>query len=281
MMTRAHVSKPTIRWGAVAVLAMEAALLGCAAPANELCPSGEASCPSSSNLSATPEALKPKVTFLEPQQGSVLQGFAHIRGTARDATGQPLPVVLSLDGQLLETLPGEPEWGYRLDTRTLPEGSHTLTATATDGGGRERSESLEVVTKRLELGACPEGTLQMQFFKNEWLAGAPRLVRCEALPLVHDWGEGAPDGTTPADVFTASWQGDFAVTAGSWVVRGKVDDGIRVWLDGELIVDQWRSQPSLRFEASRTLAAGRHALRVEYWEVTGAALVELEVVRAP
>jgi PA14 domain len=222
-----------------------------------------------------------QVSFLEPQAGALLQGLAIVRGTALGGSGQPVALELSLDGQLLATLEPKAEWTYRLDTRSLAEGEHVLSARATDGDGDFKEESLPVSTKKLELPACPEGQLLMQYFRNELLAGSPALTRCEALPIRHDWESGGPEGPADADRFSVSWSGALTMAAGAKVFRGHMDDGARLRLDGELLVDDWRSQPLKTFEVRRVLSAGPHELQVEYFEGGGAAMFELHVESVP
>ncbi|MHC5057519.1 MAG: PA14 domain-containing protein, partial [Planctomycetota bacterium] len=47
------------------------------------------------------------------------------------------------------------------------------------------------------------------------------------------------------------------------------DDGSRLWLDGELLVDNDGSHAMEEKSASKRLGAGYHALRVEYFEGAG------------
>lgn len=54
----------------------------------------------------------------------------------------------------------------------------------------------------------------------------------------------------------------------------RTDDGVRVWLDGALIIDQWPDAAAIAYTAERTLAAGMHTLRIEYYERRGVAQIE-------
>ncbi len=49
------------------------------------------------------------------------------------------------------------------------------------------------------------------------------------------------------------------------------DDGMRVWVDGALLIDQWRDQSPTTFTASRPMSAGTHEVRVEWFETGGSA----------
>jgi len=65
------------------------------------------------------------------------------------------------------------------------------------------------------------------------------------------------------------------VTAGSYRFDVFSDDGIRVWVNNLLIIDQWRDQPAGNFSATISLPSGTIPIRVEYFENTGRAAVAL------
>jgi len=86
------------------------------------------------------------------------------------------------------------------------------------------------------------------------------------------WGGGSPDASIPGDMFSVRWYGwlypphesgtqEYQIT-----IRG--DDGVRVWLDGEQIIDGWVPQAPTTYSATVSLDAadGRHELVVEYFE---------------
>jgi hypothetical protein len=78
------------------------------------------------------------------------------------------------------------------------------------------------------------------------------------------------------DNFSARWTGSFNfATAGDYTFTAVSDDGIRVWVDGALLIDQWRDQAPTTFTASRTLTAGQHDVKVEWFETGGGAVAKL------
>jgi hypothetical protein len=54
-----------------------------------------------------------------------------------------------------------------------------------------------------------------------------------------------------------------------------MSDGMRVYLDGDLIVDRWRDQAPVTWKTPRTLSQGSHLITVEYYERTGGATAQL------
>src|SRR5687768_2232522 len=76
------------------------------------------------------------------------------------------------------------------------------------------------------------------YWNNTTLSGPPVLQRSEA-NLDFDWGGGSPDPAISADRFSARWLRYIDVPPGTYRFTATSDDGIRVWLDGALIIDQW------------------------------------------
>ena len=52
-------------------------------------------------------------------------------------------------------------------------------------------------------------------------------------------------------------------------------DGMRLYIDGNLIIDQWRDQPPYIYKASQTVSKGPHLLVVEYYEHLGGATAQV------
>ena len=68
-----------------------------------------------------------------------------------------------------------------------------------------------------------------------------------------------------------------APAAGVYTLRTISDDAVRVWVDGTLVIDSWTPHESQIDAAS--LAAGRHALRVEYRQVDGWVELRVDITR--
>lgn len=89
------------------------------------------------------------------------------------------------------------------------------------------------------------------------------------------WGDGPAWADGSLDNFSARWVGYLTVpTSGDYTIYVGSDDGRRAWLDGPQIIAGWGS----RWDESNwtgTLTKGRHALVLEYEELTGGALCQL------
>ena len=112
-----------------------------------------------------------------------------------------------------------------------------------------------------------------QYFNNPDLAGPPVVVRDDPV-LFLDWGYGSPDPRIPVDYFSAKWDStQWLPITGNYTIMVRSDDGVRVWVDGSLVIDQWNDHPPTLYTANRYYTAGAHNVHVEYYERTGTALV--------
>jgi hypothetical protein len=83
------------------------------------------------------------------------------------------------------------------------------------------------------------------------------------------WGNGSPDSSVGPDSFSVKWEGDFTFNAAPYLFTATTDDGMQVVVDGELIINEWRNQPSTTYTSTKTLTAGTHRVSVYYYESTG------------
>lgn len=92
-----------------------------------------------------------------------------------------------------------------------------------------------------------------------------------------DWGSGGPDPSVPADHFSVRWSGWVqAPSSGIYTFYVTADDGLRLWVDGELIIDHWLDQGATERSGTARLQADRkHDIRLEYYENGGAASCRL------
>jgi hypothetical protein len=115
-----------------------------------------------------------------------------------------------------------------------------------------------------------------QYFANTTLSGSALLTRTEAINF--DWGTGSPGAGIPVDGFSARWTGQISVPAsGSYVFQTISDDGVRLWVNGAQLINNWTDHaPATNNSAAVTLAAGqRYSVTLEYYEKTAGAVAKL------
>jgi hypothetical protein len=121
---------------------------------------------------------------------------------------------------------------------------------------------------------CASGQFVAQYFNNRTLSGAPTFTRCDA-SIGFNWGSGGPGNGVASDNFSVRWTARPTFAARTYRFTARADDGVRVWLDGTLIIDAWRDQSATTYTATRTVSAGEHEVRMEYYERGGAAVAQL------
>ena len=107
----------------------------------------------------------------------------------------------------------------------------------------------------------------------------PPVVAERARRLDYINGRALRDGL-PADGAALVAEGRVVLPPGpahAYLLRVISDDGVRVWVDGRLVVDNWDVHGS-EIDTAR-LSGGAHTLRIEYFEATGWAELRLDFAR--
>ena len=130
------------------------------------------------------------------------------------------------------------------------------------------------------LAADSSGTtvrgLRGEYFEGIALAGAPRVTRTDAR-VDFGWTFNGPARGVRNNWYSVRWTGRLtAPPAGVRRLGIEGSDGYRLWLDDQLVIDNWRKVSAGRRLADVTLEPGSvHQLRLEYFETTGNARVRL------
>ena len=92
-----------------------------------------------------------------------------------------------------------------------------------------------------------------------------------------DWHQRPPAAGLPAEDFSVRWTGWLVPpTTGHYVLHLSVDDGIRLWLNGQELLNEWRGQSLSYYQLAVDLTAGEpYALRLEYCQYALAARARL------
>jgi len=113
---------------------------------------------------------------------------------------------------------------------------------------------------------CPDGQYLAQY-RNEvkTFATTPVIERCENAPINYNWGTGSPGPGVNADNFTSRWVGTFNFEASGYKFDVTTNDGMRVYVDGQILIDQWFDHLGSH-AATKTMSAGSHEIKVEQYE---------------
>jgi uncharacterized protein YraI len=118
--------------------------------------------------------------------------------------------------------------------------------------------------------AAEENVWVGSYWNNPDLSGPPDLVRYDPA-IDFDWAGLSPDPAIQVDQFSARWDRSPFFSA-TYRFIATMDDGMRVWVDGNLIIDDWHEGKARTDEAEVALQQGQHQLRVEYFEAGGKAV---------
>ena len=122
---------------------------------------------------------------------------------------------------------------------------------------------------------APGGGVKAQYFGGTGLSGVPLLTRLED-SIDHDWGNGEVAGGH-ADQVSARWTAELeAPLTETYTLITTSDDGVQLWLDGWLLIDNWTDHGPADDHARVDLVAGQvYSVRMEWYEKTGGAVARL------
>jgi single-stranded DNA-binding protein len=118
-----------------------------------------------------------------------------------------------------------------------------------------------------------------EYYNNADLSGSPSVVRND-INIDFDWGAGSPDSRVPADNFSARWTSRPQLAAGTYRVIARTDDGARVYVNGQLVINEWRDGPPRTVSADFSIGAASPEVRVEYYDRGGGALIQVSIATA-
>ena len=126
-----------------------------------------------------------------------------------------------------------------------------------------------------------ESGLKGEYFSNDQLQGTPALVRTDK-HIHFDWGEGSFAANQPVDHFSVRWTGYFVPKeTGDYTFFSSADDGVRLFLADENVIDDWQPHAQTVDSYARHLEGGQaYKIRFEYFESVGSAIAGFGVTRA-
>jgi hypothetical protein len=118
--------------------------------------------------------------------------------------------------------------------------------------------------------------LSAAYFANTGLTGAPTLLRLDGT-INFSWGSAAPDSRLPTNNFGAQWTGKVTAPAtAAYTFTTDSDDGVRVWVNNTLVIDNW-SATGLTTKTGKInlVAKSVYDIRVAYQEKSSTATAKL------
>lgn len=107
-----------------------------------------------------------------------------------------------------------------------------------------------------------------QYYDNNSFSGSPDITRIDSA-IDFDFGDDSPiEDFIGANNFSIRWTGTQIITAGTYQFTATADDGVRVTIDGTVIIDQLGAGGLNTFQATVALSGDTHSITVEYVEQT-------------
>ncbi|MCA9888130.1 MAG: SH3 domain-containing protein [Anaerolineae bacterium] len=176
---------------------------------------------------------------------------------------------------------------YLIDNYDTPHPDQTWTAdvTLTTGVHNLQVDLREVTSiayvnlswTMLGSGSTPpqpaNGIWVAQYYTNTNLSGTPYSTFNEYSPT-HNWGSNSPLSGFPADNFSVRWTEVQYFSEGTYEFTVRSDDGVRVRLDNQTVIDQWHLSDGGVYTGRISVTPGNHTVTVEYFEQGGIAYID-------
>ena len=142
-------------------------------------------------------------------------------------------------------------------------------------------------SQELEFHIIPEGyfgtyykgtNLQNPIAETGLDRNVPIAYRFEPV-IDFDWGSGNRLDRVGSNNFSARWVGKVSLPVGRYIVKLDADDGVRLFINGRLLIDEWSTHTVTTYTRSIDLVGREHEVKLEYFEKSGNAVCKLAFIR--
>lgn len=154
----------------------------------------------------------------------------------------------------------------------LPDGTNVINAVFDISSDTPVSSPIPIPTPTPT--PTPTSTIPTNAWLEERFAGAP-AGPLDQTPIATIFARPPISTTTVTSInygngtmvapISVRWQGNWNFQNGDYKFSATIDDGMRVWLDGNLVLDQWALNPSRTYSFTQNMSAGLHNIRIEYF----------------
>jgi hypothetical protein len=223
---------------------------------------------------ASSDTTAPTVSLTAPANGAKVSNTINLTATASDNKAVSR-VEFLVDGAVKGSDTSSP-YSMSLDTKTLTNGTHQISAKAYDTSGNTKTSTVSVTVSNTGTTPPTSGAgLQATYYDSVNLTGT---TKTRVDPTINfNWGAAAPITGIPTDKFSARWTGYVTpTTSGEYTFYLTGDDGVRMWIDDKQIINGWVDQSAKEYQGKVALTAGKSSsIRVEYYDNAYDASVKL------
>jgi hypothetical protein len=111
------------------------------------------------------------------------------------------------------------------------------------------------------------GGLQAEFFSDVTdMSGIPQVVRVDP-QIDFNWNQDSPAPTINRGMFSVRWRGEIEIPAtDTYTFTTRSNDGSRIYVNGQLVVDDWGTHAARDSSGTLDLEAGNYPITVEYMQ---------------
>jgi tetratricopeptide (TPR) repeat protein len=109
------------------------------------------------------------------------------------------------------------------------------------------------------------------------ILSSPPLHQEKARTIDFFWGVGSPAPGVPEDHFAVVATTSIELTAGNYTLQTLADDGVRVFLDGKVIIDNPSVRPASRDVGTAEVESGKHDIRIEFFDMGAPAALQFGI----
>ena len=139
-----------------------------------------------------------------------------------------------------------------------------------------REELERYLAPIMSIPTPPEKGLTGSYFANSDFAGVPLLTRRDS-EIDFNWGSKAPAPNVPENRFSIRWEGFVrAPSTGTYTFNSLADDGVRLWVNNQLIINDWSVHAPTLNTGTIALEAGKPVpITIEYYDDWWGAVIRL------
>ncbi len=119
------------------------------------------------------------------------------------------------------------------------------------------------------------------YFTNVDLSGSPLVTRNDGAAINFSWdGVQSPAPGVPGENFSVRWTRADSYAAGTYRFSVSVDDGVRIFVDGQNIMDHWIDEAQTNYSVDYPLTAASHTVTMEYYNACCPGIASLTIAPA-